>query len=243
MIHWFSNPGLAHAHLDYPTLVPSLHAATYDSLGHVDDFVTKFWPVWMLFFLVTAFASLVRDSKRHFSVPWLAPLALLLLPATQEYVQWEGSTMPMTFFTVLGCMQCCLWMVNQDNNRLVLGLALLFGAAMTTYQGCIVLAFAIGWLLLLPSLRRSLIPFITSRQPWRIVVFFFLPVFLFFFYLFRIPSVINKSTWGIVGLCLLAVLPFIFLRLQIPVVNYESHWADYAVKHPAATVSVWPGIA
>ena len=54
IVQWFSNPRLAHAHLDYPTLVPSLHAATYDSLGHVDEFVTKFWPTWMLLFLWAA---------------------------------------------------------------------------------------------------------------------------------------------------------------------------------------------
>lgn len=29
IVQWFSNPRLAHAHLDYPTLVPLLHAATY----------------------------------------------------------------------------------------------------------------------------------------------------------------------------------------------------------------------
>ncbi len=138
MIRCFSNPAWSFAHLDYPTLVPSLHAATYDSVGHVDEFVTKFWPVWMLFFLAAALASLVRDSKGCFSPALLASLCLLLLPATLQYVQWEGSTMPMIFFTVLGCMQCCLWMINQDRNRLVLGLTLLFGAAMTTYQGFIV---------------------------------------------------------------------------------------------------------
>ena len=57
LVQWFSNPRLAHAHLDYPTLVPSLHAATYDSLGHVDEFVTKFWPTRMLFFLLASLAS------------------------------------------------------------------------------------------------------------------------------------------------------------------------------------------
>jgi hypothetical protein len=44
IVGWFSNPRLAYAHMDYPTLVPLLHAATYDSIGHVDEFVTKFWP-------------------------------------------------------------------------------------------------------------------------------------------------------------------------------------------------------
>jgi len=39
IVKWFSNPALAYAHLDYPTLVPSLHAATYVA-GH-----TKIRPV------------------------------------------------------------------------------------------------------------------------------------------------------------------------------------------------------
>ena len=63
IVGWFSNPRLAYAHLDYPTLVPSLHAATYDSIGHVDEFVTKFWPVWMLLFLLGALASMVGTAR------------------------------------------------------------------------------------------------------------------------------------------------------------------------------------
>jgi hypothetical protein len=102
LVQWFSNPRLAHAHLDYPTLVPSLHAATYDSLGHVDEFVTKFWPTWMLFFLIAALVSLNRAGNNWRHVASFALLGLLLLPVTQIYVQWEGSTLPMIFFTVMG---------------------------------------------------------------------------------------------------------------------------------------------
>jgi hypothetical protein len=101
LVQWFSNPALAHAHLDYPTLVPSLHSAMYDSIGHVDEFVTKFWPTWMLLFLLAALASLTRAAKSRVYAPSFALLGFLLLPATQQYVQWEGSTMPMIFFTVM----------------------------------------------------------------------------------------------------------------------------------------------
>ena len=93
IIKWFSNPGLAFAHLDYPTLVPSLHSVTYDSIGHVNEFVTKFWPTWMLLFLLLALASLNRTGKSRFHAPSFALLGLLLLPAIQMYVQWEGSTL------------------------------------------------------------------------------------------------------------------------------------------------------
>jgi hypothetical protein len=106
LVKWFSTPRLALAHLDYPTLVPSLHAATYDSVGHVDEFVTKFWPVWMLLLLLGALASLNRGRRAWVHGPYYFLLGLLLLPATQNYVQMEGATMPMVFFTVLGMIQC-----------------------------------------------------------------------------------------------------------------------------------------
>ena len=156
MVQWFSNPRLAYAHLDYPTLVPSLHSATYDSLGHVDEFVTKFWPTWMLFFLMAALASLNRAGNNWRHIASFALLGLLLLPATQEYVQCEGSTLPMIFFTVLGFVQCAFWLVGKDRARLGLGLTLLFGAAMSKFEGFIFLALVGSWLLLLPSARPSL---------------------------------------------------------------------------------------
>ena len=140
LVQWFSNPRLAHAHLDYPTLVPSLHSATYDSIGHVDEFVTKFWPTWMLLFLLPALTSSGRGGKDRFHAPHFALLGILLLPVTQMYVQMEGGTLPMVFFTVLGFVQCALWLMGKDRARLGLGLTLLFGAAMTKFEGFIFLA-------------------------------------------------------------------------------------------------------
>ncbi len=73
IVGWFSNPRLAYAHMDYPTLVPSLHAATYDSIGHVDEFVTKFWPTWMLLFLLAG-AGVVEPGQDR-PVPCAAVLS------------------------------------------------------------------------------------------------------------------------------------------------------------------------
>ena len=113
IVGWFSNPRLAYAHLDYPTLVPSLHAATYDSIGHVDEFVSKFWPTWMLLFLLAALASLGRGKTARFQAPLFFLLGVLLLPFTQTYVQMEGATLPMVFFTVMGFVQCALGLVEK----------------------------------------------------------------------------------------------------------------------------------
>ena len=66
---WFKNPGLAYAHLDYPLLVPLLHALTYGALGHVNEFVTKFWNQWMLLLLAWAVLGAGRFPEKR---PWLA---------------------------------------------------------------------------------------------------------------------------------------------------------------------------
>ncbi|MGA2240413.1 MAG: hypothetical protein ABSH11_00005, partial [Verrucomicrobiota bacterium] len=193
MVQWFSNPRLAYAHLDYPTLVPSLHSATYDSLGHVDEFVTKFWPTWMLFFLMAALASLNRAGNNWRHIASFALLGLLLLPATQEYVQCEGSTLPMIFFTVLGFVQCAFWLVGKDRARLGLGLTLLFGGAMTHFEGFIFLALVGGWILLLPSARPSLK---LSPPFWRILAFWVLAILPFACLRIQIPSLDHQSAWA-----------------------------------------------
>jgi len=193
MVQWFSNPRLAYAHLDYPTLVPSLHAATYDSLGHVDEFVTKFWPTWMLLFLLVALASLNRAGKSRFHASSFALLGLLLLPAVQRYVQWEGSTLPMIFFTVMGFVQCAFWLVGKDRARLGLGLTLLFGGAMTHLEGFIFLALVGGWILLLPSARPSLKP---SSRVWRVLAFCFLAALPFVCLRVQIPVLNYESGWA-----------------------------------------------
>ncbi len=193
MVQWFSNPRLAQAHLDYPTLVPALHAATYDSIGHVDEFVTKFWPTWMLVFLLTALASLNRGGKDRFYAPYFGLLGVLLLPATQKYVQMEGGTLPMIFFTVLGFVQCAFWLVEKDRARLGLGLTLLFGAAMAKFEGFIFLALVGSWMLLLPSARPALKP---SPHFWRVPAFWFLAALPFVCLRIQIPVLHFESGWA-----------------------------------------------
>ncbi len=193
LVQWFSNPRLAYAHFDYPTLVPSLHAATYDSIGHVDEFVTKFWPTWMLLFLIAALASLSRGGKGRFHAPHFALLGILLLPVIQMYVQYEGGTLPMVFFTVLGFVQCALWLMGKDRARLGLGLTLLFGAAMVKFEGFIFLALVGGWMLLIPSARPSLKP---SPRLWPVLVFCFLTALPFICLRVQIPSLYYEAGWA-----------------------------------------------
>jgi hypothetical protein len=116
----------------------------------------------------------------------------LLLPTVQRYVQWEGGTLPMIFFTVMGFVQCAFWLAGKDRTRLGLGLTLLFGAAMAKFEGFIFLALVGSWLLLLPSARPSLKP---SPRVWRVLAFCFLAALPFVCLRVQIPSLHYESGW------------------------------------------------
>jgi len=193
LVRWFSDPRLAYMHLDYPTLVPSLHAATFDSIGHVDEFVTKFWPTWMLLLLFASLASQFRSTTSWQPIFWLALLGLLLLPATQMFVQWEGGTMPMIFFTVIGLVHCASGLLEKDRARLGLGLTFLFGGAMTHVEGFIILALAGGCLGIMLWKSTPLKP---SPLLWRVVIFWALAALPFVCLRIQIPSLHYESGWA-----------------------------------------------
>ena len=193
IVHWFSEPRLAHAHLDYPTLIPSLHAATFDSIGQVDEYVTKFWPAWMLLMLVGAVASVNRRSGRlAFGVSFFL-LSLVLLPSTREYVEMEGSTIPMVFFTAVGLLQCTLGMSEENGSRIGLGLMLLFGGAVAKFEGIITLAAALIWLLVFPQSRRLIS---MGKRFWWIVGSCALATLPFCVLRAQIPALHYESGWA-----------------------------------------------
>ncbi len=168
IVQWFSEPRLAHAHLDYPVLVPALHAFTYGVLGRVDEFVTKFWPVWMAFALVVGVLSVCGfPAKNKFIVP-LIMLVVLCMPLTMEFMQAEGATIPSVFFTGLGCMECTIGFASSDKKRLWLGMFLLLGAAMTKFEGIIILFL---WLaaILSRATTRKLLSY--GKRRWVILAF------------------------------------------------------------------------
>jgi hypothetical protein len=193
IVRWFSEPRLAHAHMDYPTLVPALHATTYDSLGRVDEFVTKFWPAWMLLLLAGTLVSHCRGMTGRVQAAAFVVLAFMLLPLTRKFAQFEGATIPMLFFTVLGLVECALWQFEQKSDRLLLGLTLLLGAAMTKFEGCLFLAVVVGWLFVLPWCRR-----VIERPPriWRIAGFWAFAVLPFACLRIQIPVLWYESHWA-----------------------------------------------
>jgi hypothetical protein len=153
---WFKNPGLAYAHLDYPLLVPLLHALTYGALGHVNEFVSKFWNQWMLLLLAWAVLGVSRFPEKR---PWLAgtvATAIILLPMSREYALTEGATIPMLFYTVLSSVHRAIGMMERQAGRVRLGLLLLMAMVMVKFEGILLLGL---WVILL-LLDRD------SREGW-----------------------------------------------------------------------------
>ena len=238
IIRWFSEPRLAHAHLDYPVLVPSLHAATYDSLGRVDEFVTKFWYAWMLLLLCAAVSCLAPSARSRARVPAFLLLAIVLLPLTRKYVQWEGATMPMIFFVVLGFLQCTLGHLHNEPARWRLGLTFLFGAAMAKFEGAIFLAAAVLWLVLMPSCRKS---FGSVRSLVRPALFCLLSALPFFWLRLHIPVLAYESGWA----GYVAHNPVLVLRywptLMLAVLSRSFFSANFANWDGAAGHLHWIG--
>jgi hypothetical protein len=137
---WFRNPALAYAHMDYPLLVPLLHALTYGALGHVNEFVTKFWNQWMLVLLAWAVLGAARFPEKRPLVAAAVVTAILLLPMTEIYAFTEGATIPTLFYTVLSSMQLAIGMVEQQAGRLRLGSLMMMALAMVKFDGMIILA-------------------------------------------------------------------------------------------------------
>jgi hypothetical protein len=178
---WFHNPTLGYAHLDYPLLAPMLHALTYGAIGHINEFVTKYWNQWMLLSLVLAVLGAARFPRQK---PWLVAAAVTLmatLPQSLEFSRMEGATMPITFFAILGSLQFSLGLIENAPARLRLGLLLLIGATMVKFEGMLLLISWCGLLVftragrsVLFPWKRLAIPVAAGFATWIPYVFFML---------------------------------------------------------------------
>jgi hypothetical protein len=238
----FSDPRLAYAHLDYPTLVPSLHAATFDSIGHANEFITKFWPAWMLLFLIGAVASSNKQNENSFPILPCLLVGLLLLPVTLIYGQMEGGTIPMTFFTALGILQCVRAQMEDDAERFSLGLTLLFGAAMSKFEGAIILATVIPCSLLVRSIRPP-----QWRQWWRPIAFCVVAALPFAWLRIHIPVLHWESGWAHLGLgnihVVFSSLPKIF-AVVVARLFLSKNFASWTVENGHIYwIGKWEGVS
>ncbi len=149
-IRWIQNKNLHHAHFDYPQLVPSLHALTYGAVGGVNEFVTKFWPTWMLAALCVGILSACGFPDRHVLIPAAMVTAVCFMPMVLRYVRMEGGTIPMVFFCCWGSIQISLFLRDRNFVRFGVGCLSLAGASMSKFEGILFLGL---WLASVASIQ------------------------------------------------------------------------------------------
>ena len=151
---WASNPENGYAHLDYPLTVTLIYTFTWGVLGHINEFVIKFWNQWMLLLLVLAILGGGGFTKKN---SWLIASVVSIIPLTPlilQFTQSEGGTIFITFYCVLASIQLAIGLIEKSGGRLRLGLFLLMGAAMVKIEGAIFLGLW-GILLILDKEGRN----------------------------------------------------------------------------------------
>jgi hypothetical protein len=237
LIEHFSNPAWAHAHFDYPPLVPSLYALTYGAIGRVNEFVTKFWPAWMLLFVIIGVLSACRWPRQNKVLGLALALGLAFMPFSLDYVLQEGATIPMFFFLTLGGLQMACAMIDNSRERLGLGILILAGAAMCKFEGAIVLALWLALLLVYRQTRLLLLPDCSFLGG--LILILFVPYLIL---RFQIPVLTPESKWmkSLIEnpLQVLANFPrAVFALLATQCVDGEfAKWAS-----PDKTGVVWTG--
>lgn len=128
---------LAYAHLDYPTLVPCLYTLGYGAVGGVDEFINKVWPFWMVVALCWGILSLGKVWKHPHPLPIVTVVVFCFLPASLQYIRWEGGTMPTVFYTSLATLLIVHALLLSDLFALALSVLVLTGCAMTKLEGVV----------------------------------------------------------------------------------------------------------
>lgn len=141
LVKHIRSPDLRYAHFEYPHLVPGMYLLTYSMLGEVNEFLIKLWPAWMLLAFCVAVLSRCGWPRRAPVAPAALVTAVAFLPMTQEFVRTEGATIPLMFYCSLAMMQLTEAIAREDLHRLALGFLMMFGAAMTKFEGALVFIF------------------------------------------------------------------------------------------------------
>lgn len=162
LVHVIHESNLGYTHMDYPMLVPCLYTLNYGLVGHVDEFVNKVWPFWMMVALSLGVLSLARIWDRPRLLPIAAVTVITFLPASLQFIRNEGGTIPMVFYI----STAALLMVSALYHKVEMAPAALLlafaGCFSTKFEG--VLFVAIASCALAPfCFRRG---WLRSRQVW-----------------------------------------------------------------------------
>src|SRR4029078_11078629 len=127
----------------YPPIVPILDAAAFHAMGSVDvvTFHLQFW-----FLLAGGVAAIAGCLYRH--VPpwalWSSLLLVLVVPRFGEGLLTPQDDVLVDLLFVVGALQLTLWLRDGQGWRLACIAALFAGAALTSVEGLLSSALALG---------------------------------------------------------------------------------------------------
>src|SRR5208282_2186322 len=166
---------LGYAHLDYPMLVSCLYTLDYGAVGGVDEFVNKVWPFWMVVVLCLGILSLGKVWEYPHPLPIVTVVVFCFLPASLQYMRWEGSAIPMVFFASLMALLIVKAISCADEFYLAAAILVAAGCAATKFEGvvysaawfCVLLplCWRHGWLKK-PILWKSVLAAIVCTLPY-----------------------------------------------------------------------------
>lgn len=191
LIHTIRQPNLAYAHMDYPWLIGGIYALGYGAVGGVDEFVNKVWPFWMMAGLSIGIISLGKVWQQPNPLPIVIATILFFLPATLEFIRWEGGTIPMLFYASMAAILLFNAVARGNRFAFAAAMPMIAGCAASKFEGVM---YGMIWLCVL-------VPFIwkykwfTDKTFWKSAVFGLLCLMPFVIYRQLKPDTYGFDNW------------------------------------------------
>lgn len=191
LIHTIQLPNLAYAHMDYPWLIGGIYTLGYGAVGGVDEFVNKVWPFWMMAGLSIGIISLGKFWLRPNPLPIAIATMLFFLPATLDFIRWEGGTIPMVFYASMTAILLFNAIARANRFALAAAMPVIAGCAASKFEGVM---YGLIWLCVL-------VPFVwkykwfTDKTFWKSAVFGLLCLMPFVIYRLLKPDTYSLDSW------------------------------------------------
>jgi hypothetical protein len=190
-INTIRTPNLAYAHMDYPWLNAGIYALDYGAVGGVDEFVNKVWPFWMMVALSIGILSFAKMWSRPHPLAIGVVTIISFLPATLQFIRWEGGTIPIVFYVCMVALLMFNAITRKNGFSLAAALLLMAGCAVTKFEGVI---YSVLWCCLaFPFIWKH--KWFLDKTVWKSAAAAFICMLPFVVYRLLKPDPYELDTW------------------------------------------------
>lgn len=234
---------LAYSHMDYPWLAPGLYSLLYGALGGINEFVIKVWPFWLLVTLCGAILSIGNVWRKPHPAPILMVLLLCYLPATEQYIQQEGATMPLLFGVSIAALLLVTALVRKSQLALAAGILALACCAATKLEGIV---YALFWGVIL-SIFCWRYGWLKERLLWKAALVGACCLLPYFFVRIQKPVLYPEAHWlheaaTTPGMALRRIPQTLFLAFGYRYFNHAFFNWDSSDKDHLQYIGHWQGL-